>query len=69
LRVRARSLGAQVELIYLSASLDVLFERVQRRGMEDPPVTKEDLISSMMSFEVPSEEERNLFDSVEMVGG
>ncbi len=34
LRMRTRELGASVELRYLAAGLDVLFERVQARGME-----------------------------------
>jgi predicted kinase len=37
LRAGARALGAAVELHYLSAPIDVLFERIQRRGMENPP--------------------------------
>src|SRR5215475_6160841 len=38
LRTGARALGAAVELHYLSASEDTLFERIQRRGMESPPI-------------------------------
>lgn len=38
LRVRARELGAAVELRYLSAPLEELFRRIQLRGMEDPPI-------------------------------
>jgi predicted kinase len=33
LRLGARALGVAVELHYLSAPLDVLFERIQRQGM------------------------------------
>ena len=36
LRLEARALGAAVELHYLFAPVDVLFERIQRRGMEIP---------------------------------
>jgi predicted kinase len=32
LRLGARALGAAVELHYLSAPVDVLFDRIQRRG-------------------------------------
>jgi predicted kinase len=39
LRLRARAHGAPVELHYLSAPADVLFDRIQRRGMENPPST------------------------------
>src|ERR1700739_853045 len=41
LRLGARALGAAVELHYLSAPPDVLFDRIQRRGIEDPPITRE----------------------------
>jgi predicted kinase len=34
LRLGARALGAAVELHYLDAPVDVLFERIRRRGME-----------------------------------
>ena len=43
LRLGARALGAGVELHFLSAPVDVLFERIQRRGTENPPLTLEDL--------------------------
>jgi predicted kinase len=40
LRLGARALGASVELHYLSAPVEVLFGRIQRRGMENPPHRK-----------------------------
>jgi len=43
LRVGARELGAAVELHYVHAFEEVLFERIHRRGMENPPITKDDL--------------------------
>ncbi|MBI2334012.1 MAG: ATP-binding protein [Chloroflexi bacterium] len=39
LREGARRLGAAVELHYLAAPPEVLFERIQRRRMEIPPIT------------------------------
>ena len=63
LREGARKLGAAVELHYLSASPDVLFERIQRRGMEDPPIKREEVMRWAEIIEVPSEEEMALFDS------
>ena len=36
LRLKARALGVAVELRYLTAPLDVLFERLRQRGREDP---------------------------------
>jgi predicted kinase len=40
LRLGARALGAAVELHYLHASANMLFERVQRRGAEVPPIER-----------------------------
>jgi predicted kinase len=44
LRLRARELGAAVELHYLLAPPDVLFARIQRRGLENPPIKQEALL-------------------------
>ncbi|HEY6376622.1 MAG TPA: ATP-binding protein, partial [Edaphobacter sp.] len=44
LRTGARALGAAVELHYLSASMDVLFGRVQCRGTENPPIERDELL-------------------------
>src|SRR2546429_572842 len=43
LRLGARALGAAVELHYLSAPADVLFDRIQRRGLEKPPIERDAL--------------------------
>lgn len=63
LRVGARALGAAAELHYLSASADVLFERIRRRGMENPPITREALLRWIDNFQIPTAEEMALFDS------
>jgi predicted kinase len=62
LREGARQLGAAVELHYLSASPEILFERIQRRGMENPPIKREDILRWAEIIQVPTEEEMNLFD-------
>ncbi|MCB9143728.1 MAG: AAA family ATPase [Anaerolineales bacterium] len=62
LREGARKLGAAVELHYLSATSEVLFERIQRRGMEDPPIKYEDVLRWAEIIQVPTEEEMRLFD-------
>ena len=62
LRVGARVLGATVELHYLSTSADILYERIQNRGMEDPPITREVVLSWFQVFEEPTPEELALFD-------
>ena len=62
LRDEARALGASVELHCLTAPLDVLFERVRRRGMEDPPIKYEDLARWQALFEVPDAGEFDQYD-------
>jgi len=63
LRLGARALGAAVELHYLSAPLELLFERIQRRGLEKPPITRDSLSRWIDMFEVPTPEETALFDT------
>src|SRR5215469_7082507 len=63
LRLGARALGAAVELHYLSAPLDVLFDRIQRRGMENPPIERDALSRWSESFQAPTPEEMALFDA------
>jgi len=62
LRLRARELGAAVELHYLFAPPDVLFERIQRRGMENPPIQRDELNRWIEIFQVPTPDEMALFD-------
>jgi predicted kinase len=62
LRLGAIALGAAVELHYLSAPADVLFDRIQRRGLENPPIEREQLLRWMEIFQAPTAEEMALFD-------
>jgi predicted kinase len=62
LRTAARRLGAAVELHFVSAPLQVLYERVRKRGREDPPVRLEQIQEWASKFEVPSAEEMALYD-------
>ena len=62
LRDEARAVGAAVELHYLTAPVDVLFERVQRRAMEDPPIKREDLVRWARLLEVPTAAELSQYD-------
>jgi predicted kinase len=62
LRLGARALGAAVELHYLAASADVVFDRIQRRGRENPPIEREALSRWFEIFQVPTPEEIALFD-------
>jgi predicted kinase len=69
LRTRARELGATVELHYLFAPAEVLFKRIQKRGMGDPPIKREEVNRWFEIFEVPTTEEMALFDAVELCEG
>jgi predicted kinase len=62
LREGARALRAKVELHYLSESVDVLFERIQRRRMENPLITRAQLDAWAKAFDVPTTEEVALCD-------
>jgi predicted kinase len=62
IRTQARALGAAVELHYLDAPVEVLFDRVRRRNTESPPATLEDFEKWAQIFERPSAEEMALFD-------
>lgn len=62
LRLRARAIGAAVELHYLSAPMEVLFDRLQQRGRENPPIERDALSRWFEIFQVPKPEEMALFD-------
>jgi len=62
LRVGARQLGAAVELHYLFAPPDVLFDRIQHRGLENPPIQREALNRWFEQFQAPTPEEMALYD-------
>jgi predicted kinase len=62
LRTGARALGAAVELHYLAAPADVLFDRIQRRGMETPPIERDAVMRWSDKFQEPTPEEMALFD-------
>ena len=68
LRLGARALGAGVELHYLTVPVDVLFERVQRRGLESPPIKRDALLQWVEMFQAPTPEEMALFDVHFIVG-
>src|SRR5246127_5213281 len=63
LRLGARALGAAVELHYLTAPLEILFERIQHRGAETPAIKFEDLVQWAEQFQEPTPEEMALFDA------
>ena len=69
LRAGARALGAAVELHYLSAPVDVLFERIRSRSMEKPPIDRDTVCRWLNMFQEPSAEEMALFDEPLVVVG
>jgi predicted kinase len=61
----AKALGATVELHYVEAKPDELWERVQKRN-SDPrefPITKEEVENALRLFQPPSEEEGAQYNS------
>ena len=62
LRLGARALGAAVELHYLNAPSDVLLERLERRGRENPPIERDALFEWVEIFQAPTSAEMALFD-------
>jgi predicted kinase len=62
LRLGARAIGAAVELHYVSAPADVLFDRIKRRGREKPPIARAALSRWFETFQVPTPEEISLYD-------
>jgi predicted kinase len=72
LRTGARKLGAAVELHFLDAPPEVLFDRIRRRNAETPPITLDDIQDWAKRFERPTSEEFALFDepqSPDVAGG
>jgi predicted kinase len=62
LRLGARALGAAVELHYVSVPEEMLFERIQRRGREKPPIERGAVSAWFELFQAPTSEEMALFD-------
>ena len=58
----ARELGAAVELRYVSAPADTLYQRIRERDRENPPITQEDVAKWVALFQEPTPEEMALFD-------
>jgi predicted kinase len=63
LRTGARALGAAVELHYLSEPADVLFDRIRRRGLENPTIERDAVLRWFEMFQAPTPEEMALFDT------
>jgi hypothetical protein len=50
-------------LHYVSAPADVLFDRIQRRGLENPPIERAAVSRWFELFQAPTHEEMALFDN------
>jgi predicted kinase len=65
-RIRARDLGAGVELVHLDVPIDALLERLDARNTERPAgtavITRENLLGWVELFEAPDADELALFD-------
>jgi predicted kinase len=62
LRRGARVLGASVELHFIDAPVNVLFERIGQRNRKSPPIQLADLLKWSGMFDRPSAEEAENFD-------
>ena len=66
LRAEAAAVGARTELLFLDVPADVLWVRIEERGMEDPPMKQAD-VEAMHDFiqgQLPDAAERRAFDVV-----
>lgn len=62
LRNEAAAAGALTELIVLDPPLEELWRRVVERGLEDPPMKREDLESAYEFFQRPGQAEAASYD-------
>ncbi|HEY5784619.1 MAG TPA: ATP-binding protein [Microlunatus sp.] len=67
LLMEARTLGAQVELVFLDPPLDELWRRIETRGQEDPPIPRSDLDRWDRVFERPGEDELAEYDTAAVI--
>lgn len=63
LRIEARTLGAQVELVFLDPPTEELWRRLQERGQLDPPISRSDLDGWDRVYERPDEDELVAYDA------
>lgn len=62
LREGAVKLGAKVELHYLTLDTEELFRRIQLRGQENPPITREMVQKWQAQMQKPDKDEFKLYD-------
>jgi predicted kinase len=61
-RLEARVIGARVELHFLDAPVNVLFQRIRKRNRETPPIELADMQQWSDVIERPTPDEMALFD-------
>ena len=69
LRQEARTLGAQVELVFLDPPLDELWRRIQSRGQEDPAIPRHDLDRWDKVFQRADADELSGYDASVVITG
>jgi len=62
LREGARRVGAAVELHYLDVPVDLLWNRIQTRGLESPPMTRDQLNRYAQAIDIPTSDELAHYD-------
>lgn len=66
MRTTARGLGVGVELHYIDAPTDELWQRIEQRNAAPPwsqaPISREHLDEWRAAFQPPDEDEMSLFD-------
>ena len=67
IREQGRRLGARLELHYLDAADAQLLARVHERGREQPPISQDQLRAWRERFEVPTRDEMQGWDAVELI--
>jgi predicted kinase len=67
LREGARALGAAVELHWLDEPIEELWTRLEARGLEDPPITRDQLEEWARVFQAPTAEELASYDNWDAV--
>ena len=63
LRLEARTLGAQAELVFLDPPLDELWRRIEARGQEDPPITRANIEQWDRTIQRPDADELADYDT------